>query len=126
MSVSPPSCQLSALLLKPLCPPFCSLVNSIIYERAFSTKGSPDEISTVGIDLLRHRLKGTTVEFYDCAGQVDYAGLHQTFLSRRALYLLVFDVRRCQDKLGDEDALDEVLYVREVGVVTVTLRFDSS
>lgn len=66
----------------------------------------------MGIDLIRHRLKGTTVEFYDCAGQVDYAGLHQTFLSRRALYLLVWDVRRCQDEHGntldDEDALDEV------------------
>lgn len=55
----------------------------------------------MGIELLRHRLKGTTVEFYDCAGQVDYAGMHQTFLSRRALYLLVWDVGRCDGIDGD-------------------------
>lgn len=111
-----PQAILCPLLLKLLCWPLCSLVNSIISERAFYTKGTPEEVSTVGIDLLRHQLKGTTVEFYDCAGQVDYAGLHQTFLSRRALYLLVWDVRRCQDehrKTLEKDALDEV---REVGV----------
>lgn len=60
----------------------------------------------MGIDLIRHRLKGTTVEFYDCAGQVDYAGMQQTFLSRRALYLVVWDVGRCRGKGGK--ALDEV------------------
>lgn len=60
----------------------------------------------MGIDLIRHRLKGTTVEFYDCAGQVDYTGMQQTFLSRRALYLVVWDVRRCHGK--DEKALKEV------------------
>ncbi|CAN0491942.1 unnamed protein product, partial [Scytosiphon promiscuus] len=50
------------------------------------------EVSTVGIELLRHRLRDIRVEFYDCAGQLDYAGMHQTFLSRRAVYLLVWDV----------------------------------
>ncbi|CAN0498040.1 unnamed protein product [Laminaria digitata] len=30
---------------------------------------------------------------HDCAGQIDYAGMHQIFLSRRALYLLVWDVK---------------------------------
>ncbi|CAN0193906.1 unnamed protein product, partial [Scytosiphon promiscuus] len=47
-----------------------------------------------GIELHRHQIKGTTVEFYDCAGQVDYCGMHQTFLTRRALYLLVWDVQK--------------------------------
>lgn len=75
----------------------------------------------MGIELLRHRLKGTTVEFYDCAGQVDYAGMHQTFLSRRALYLLVWDVRRCDGK--DGDALDKVGGPwQEVGFVVVATR----
>ena len=61
----------------------------------------------MGIELLRHTLvEGTTVEFYDCAGQVDYAGMHQTFVSRRALYLLVWDVRRCDGT--DGNALDKV------------------
>ena len=65
----------------------------------------------MGIDLIRHRLQGTTVEFYDCAGQVDYAGMQQTFLSRRALYLVVWDVRRCHGEDGKAlggEALDEV------------------
>ena len=56
------------------------------------TEGTLEEASTVGIDLRHHLLQGTKVEFYDCAGQVDYAGMHQTFLTRRALYLLLWDV----------------------------------
>ncbi|CBN78377.1 LRR-GTPase of the ROCO family, putative pseudogene (Partial), partial [Ectocarpus siliculosus] len=84
-----------------------SLVNSIVEGRGFPTVGTPAEVSTVGIELLRHNLKGTTVEFYDCAGQVDYYGLHQTFLTRRALYLLVWDVSRCHGKTDDD--LDEVV-----------------
>lgn len=83
-----------------------SLVKTIVAGRASPTVGTPAKVSTVGIELLRHRLKGTTVEFYDCAGQVDYAGMHQTFLSRRALYLLVWDVGRCHGQ--DGKALDKV------------------
>ena len=60
-----------------------SLMNSIVREEGFLTRGAPEEVSTVGIDLLRHRLRGIKVEFYDCAGQLDYAGMHDTFLSRR-------------------------------------------
>ncbi|CAM9834872.1 unnamed protein product [Ectocarpus sp. 6 AP-2014] len=84
-----------------------SLVNSIAEGRGLPTVGTPAEVSTVGIELLRHNLKGTTVEFYDCAGQVDYYGMHQTFLTRRALYLLVWDVSRCHGKTDDD--LDEVV-----------------
>ena len=69
-------------------------MRSIIAGAGSPTEGTLEEASTVGIDLLRHLLKGTTIEFYDCAGQVDYAGMHQTFLTRRALYLLVWDVTR--------------------------------
>eukprot|EP00752_Nemacystus_decipiens_P009015 g8047.t2 len=85
-----------------------SLVNSIISGRPSPTVGTAADVSTVGIDLIRHRLQGTTVEFYDCAGQVDYAGMQQTFLSRRALYLVVWDVRLCHGK--DGKALDEVIF----------------
>ena len=57
------------------------------------TQGTPDEASTVGIDLHCHQpSEEMTVEFYDCGGQVDYAGMHQVFMTRRALYLLVWDV----------------------------------
>ncbi|CAM9637542.1 unnamed protein product, partial [Laminaria digitata] len=66
-------------------------MNSIVHSKGSPTKGTPEEVSTVGIELLRHRLRDIRVEFYDCAGQLDYAGMHQTFLSRRAVYLLVWD-----------------------------------
>ena len=59
------------------------------------TDGTPDEASTVGIDLRCYQpshYQGMAVEFYDCGGQVDYAGMHQVFMTRRALYLLVWDV----------------------------------
>lgn len=82
-----------------------SLMQSIMEGRGFPTTGPPAEASTVGMELRAHRLQdGTKVEFFDCAGQVDYAGMHQTFLSRRALYLLVVDIT----KYLDVDDLDEV------------------
>ena len=83
-----------------------SLMNSIVHEKGFLTKGAAEDVSTVGIDLLRHRLGDIKVEFYDCAGQLDYAGMHDIFLSRRALYLLVWDVKKCHGKHGSD--LDEV------------------
>ncbi|CAM9487752.1 unnamed protein product [Scytosiphon promiscuus] len=85
-----------------------SLVNSIVEGRACATRGTAAEASTVGIDLIRHNLKGATIEFYDCAGQVDYYGMHQTFLTRRALYLLVWDASKCDGKDGEE--LDEIVH----------------
>lgn len=66
------------------------------------------EASTVGIELHTCVLENTQVEFYDCAGQLDYAGMHQIFLSRRALYLLVWDVTTCQD-LSENNTLDKVI-----------------
>ena len=84
----------------------CSLMNSIIHEEGRPTKGTAEEVSTVGIELLRHRLGDVRVELYDCAGQIDYAGMRQIFLSRRALYLLVWDVKKCYGKHGDD--LDQV------------------
>lgn len=84
-----------------------SLLNSIVNERGSRTVGTSEEVSTVGIELRRHRQRnGRTVEFYDCAGQVDYYRMHQTFLTRRALYLLVWDVSRCHGKEGNN--LDKV------------------
>lgn len=81
-------------------------MNSIALSKGSPTKGTPEEVSTVGINLLRHRLRDIGVEFYDCAGQLDYAGMHQTFLSRRAVYLLVWDVRNFHGKNGND--LDQV------------------
>lgn len=81
-------------------------MNSIVHEEARPTKGTAEEVSTVGIELLRHRLGDIRVELYDCGGQIDYAGMRQIFLSRRALYLLVWDVKKCHGKHGDD--LDRV------------------
>lgn len=79
-------------------------MQSIVAGHGSPTKGTPAQASTVGIELLRHKLQDTTVEFFDCAGQVDYAGMHQTFLTRRALYLLVVDIT----KYLDLESLDKV------------------
>lgn len=93
-------------------------MRSIVHERANATEGTAYEVSTVGVDLLRHQIDDTRVEFYDCAGQLDYAGMQQVFLSGRALYLLVWDVVKCHGKQGGE--LDEVSDSRKTFVVLST------
>ena len=96
--------------LPPLPTCFCgssySLIRTIVRQRASTTEGTAEEASTVGIELHRHRLDETSIEFYDCAGQLDYAGMHQTFLSRRALYLVVWDIQAFEGCTGDD--LDKV------------------
>lgn len=86
----------------------CSLMNSIVSREANPTEGTPEEASTEGIDVKPHQVENTSVEFYDCAGQVDYGGMHQVFLTRRAVFLLVWDISRCSG-LSSPD-LDEVRY----------------
>lgn len=82
----------------------CSLMKSIVKGYGSPTAANIVEASTVGIELVHHQHKDTTVEFFDCAGQVDYAGMHQTFLTPRALYLLVVDI----SKYNDLNNLDKV------------------
>lgn len=84
----------------------CSLKKSIISRRANRTEGAPEEASTEGIDVYSHQLENVSVEFYDCAGQLDYGGMLQVFLTRRSLFLLVWDITRCSG-LSDSN-LDEV------------------
>lgn len=81
-------------------------MESIISRRANPTEGTLEEASTEGIDVRPHKLENTSVEFYDCAGQVDYGGMHQVFLTRRALFLLVWDISRCSSLRVNK--LDEV------------------
>lgn len=77
-------------------------------RRASPTAGPSGDTSNVGVDLHSCQLNETKVEFYDCAGQVDYAGMHQTFLSRRALYLLVWDVTKHDHRsIYDSDKVGE-------------------
>ncbi|CAN0137879.1 unnamed protein product, partial [Scytosiphon promiscuus] len=83
-----------------------SLMNSIVAGSGCPTKGTPEEASTVGVELIHYQLGDTKIEFFDCAGQVNYAGMHQTFLTRRALYMLVVDITKYQDP----NTLDEVIH----------------
>lgn len=94
--------------LHPLLSP-CSLMRSIVAGCGDPTEGTPAKVSTVGLDLVTHILEdNTTVEIYDCAGQLDYTGMHQIFLSRRALYLVVWDVEKCRD-VDDEEVCTQGL-----------------
>lgn len=88
-------------------------MKSIVSGHANRTEGTPEEASTEGIELQPHQLENTSVEFYDCAGQVDYGGMHQVFLTQRALFLLVWDITRCYG-LSDRK-------LTEVGHVSVSL-----
>ena len=67
-------------------------MGSIIKGDYYTTEGTLEEARTVGIKLSPRMPHRTKIEFYDCAGHVDYAGMHQILLTRRALYLLVWDV----------------------------------
>ena len=79
-----------------------SLVETIDAGIGSRTEENAGISSTVGIELRRRELSGTTVEFYDCAGQVDYYGMHQTFLTQRALFLLVWDVTKFDGLTGND------------------------
>lgn len=78
--------------------PLKSLIKSIMAGRGQLTL--EEERETVGVSVQGHVLdgenqnKGTDVKFYDLAGQVDYYGLHQLFLTETALYVLVWDASK--------------------------------
>ena len=58
-----------------------------------------EERETVGVSVQGHLFRsGTDVKFYDLAGQVDYCGLHQLFLTETALYVLVWDAWKYRDR----------------------------
>ncbi|CAM9253300.1 unnamed protein product, partial [Sphacelaria rigidula] len=111
-----------------------SLMQSIIAGCGSPTTGTTAEASTVGVELHPHQLEDTAVEFFDCAGQVDYAGMHQTFLTRQALYLLVVDVTKFNAGIPDEVIHEDImrwlyyLYLRAPGstVILVANKCDGS
>ena len=58
-----------------------------------------EELESVGVSVESHHFETgrearTDVKLYDLAGQVDYYGLHQLFLTERALYVLVWDASK--------------------------------
>eukprot|EP00903_Cladosiphon_okamuranus_P017025 g15690.t1 len=86
-----------------------SLARSIRMGRGDRTP-EVDENSrtTVGVDLHSHILRnGTECKIYDVAGQVTYYGLHQFFLTERAVYVIVSDATKFEGLSGKE--LDEAI-----------------
>ncbi|CAM9413667.1 unnamed protein product, partial [Hapterophycus canaliculatus] len=62
------------------------------------------ELESVGVSVKTARLwktgegEGVEAKLYDLAGQVDYYGLHQLFLTERALYVLTWDASQFFDQ----------------------------
>eukprot|EP00752_Nemacystus_decipiens_P006448 g5808.t1 len=64
--------------------------------------------TTVGVDLHNHKLgNGTECKIYDVAGQITYYGLHQFFLTERAVYVVVWDATKFEGLSGED--LDQVI-----------------
>lgn len=54
-----------------------------------------EDLETVGISVSDYVLDGKmTARFYDLAGQVEYYGLHQLFMTSRAVYVLTWDASK--------------------------------
>ena len=82
-----------------------SLIKSITAGKGKLTQG--EELESVGVSVQGHRFKigvedeaEAEVKLYDLAGQVEYYGLHQLFLTERALYVLVWNT---SDFLGHKE-----------------------
>eukprot|EP00752_Nemacystus_decipiens_P010711 g9538.t3 len=86
-----------------------SLARSIKMGRGDRTPAvDEDRRTTVGVDIHSHVLtNGTECKIYDVAGQVTYYGLHQFFLTERAVYVVVWDATKFEGLLGDD--LDEAI-----------------
>eukprot|EP00903_Cladosiphon_okamuranus_P010529 g9959.t1 len=81
-----------------------SLARSIKMGRGDRTPDVDDNSrTTVGVDLHNHNLSnGTECKIYDVAGQVTYYGLHQFFLTERAVYVIVWDATEFEGLRGND------------------------
>ena len=70
----------------------CSLIKTILAGKGELTEGSERE--TVGVEISDYNLGEQTTKFYDLAGQVDYYGLHQLFVTERAVYVMTWDASK--------------------------------
>lgn len=52
------------------------------------------ELETVGVEVSDYNLTGKSIRLYDLAGQVDYYGLHQSFMTERAVYVMTWDASK--------------------------------
>lgn len=55
-------------------------------------------VSVKNFDLRKREGDSVEAKLYDLAGQVDYYGLHQLFLTERALYVLTWDASQVLDQ----------------------------
>eukprot|EP00903_Cladosiphon_okamuranus_P012364 g11589.t3 len=80
-----------------------SLARSIKMGRGDRTpEVDEDTKSTVGVNLHSHILRnGTECKIYDVAGQITYYGLHQFFLTERAVYVVVWDATSFEGLSGN-------------------------
>ena len=53
-----------------------------------------NELETVGVEVSDYNLAGKSIKLYDLAGQVDYYGLHQLFMTERAVYVVTWDAAK--------------------------------
>lgn len=81
-------------------------MKSIMSRHAYRTEETSEEAGTQGIGVHPHELENTSVDFYDCAGQIDYAGMQEVFLTGRAIFL-VWDVQKFSNL--SPNRLDEVI-----------------
>lgn len=74
-----------------------SMIKSIKAERGQLTEG--DELESVGVSVSDFVFDGRIdTRLYDLAGQVDYYGLHQLFLTSPAVYVLTWDAAKFLEK----------------------------
>jgi len=69
-----------------------SLIKTILAGSGTLVQGS--ELETVGVEISDYNLEGTATKFYDLAGQVDYYGLHQLFVTERTVYVMTWDASK--------------------------------
>ena len=53
-----------------------------------------NDLETVGVEVSDFNMAGQATKFYDLAGQVDYYGLHQLFMTERAVYVMTWDASK--------------------------------
>ena len=66
-----------------------SLINTILAGSGKLAQGS--ELETVGVEISDYNRAGQSTKFYDLAGQMNYYGLHQLFVTERAVYVMTWD-----------------------------------
>eukprot|EP00752_Nemacystus_decipiens_P008486 g7583.t1 len=79
-----------------------SLRCSITSGKPSKTKERGEE-STVHVDVEDSKIDDHRIRIFDCAGQVVYYGLLQLFLTRRAVYLLVWDAEDANEMVWEAE-----------------------